>query len=125
MNSERIREIQLRTAFPDSRSVMSALLQVWNECGQESAAEISALRERAETAERERDSALAAGREQGHREGMEEMRERAALLAVSASRAAESIGQMEERDTASRDRMFARSREGLTIADAIRALPVK
>ena len=32
MNSERIKEIQQSTAYPDSISVQQALLQVWNEC---------------------------------------------------------------------------------------------
>ena len=36
MNSDRIREIQEETAYPDSVSVKTALLQVWNECQQES-----------------------------------------------------------------------------------------
>jgi hypothetical protein len=35
MTSERIKEIQLETAYPESRSVHLALLQVWNECEQE------------------------------------------------------------------------------------------
>lgn len=35
MNSDRIREIQKVTAYPDSVSVQQALLQVWNECEQE------------------------------------------------------------------------------------------
>jgi len=35
MNSERIKEIQNTTPYPDSVSVQQALLQVWNECGQE------------------------------------------------------------------------------------------
>ena len=35
MTSERIKEIQETTAYPDSLSVKQALLQVWNECGQE------------------------------------------------------------------------------------------
>jgi len=37
MNSERIEEIQSKTAYPESRSVRQALLQVWNECEQENA----------------------------------------------------------------------------------------
>ena len=36
MNSKRIKEIQSKTAYPDSISVQQALLQVWNECEQES-----------------------------------------------------------------------------------------
>ena len=35
MTSERIKEIQEQTAYPESRSVMLALNQVWNECEQE------------------------------------------------------------------------------------------
>ncbi len=34
MNSDRIREIQKETAYPDSVSVQQALLKVWNECEQ-------------------------------------------------------------------------------------------
>lgn len=35
MTTERIKEIQSRTAYPESVSVQQALLQVWNECEQE------------------------------------------------------------------------------------------
>ena len=35
MNSERIKEILKNTAYPESRSVYEALLQVWEECQQE------------------------------------------------------------------------------------------
>jgi hypothetical protein len=35
MNSKRIKELQYETAYPESRSVMLALNQVWNECAQE------------------------------------------------------------------------------------------
>ena len=35
MTADRIKEIQSKTAFPDSVSVCQALLQVWNECEQE------------------------------------------------------------------------------------------
>lgn len=35
MNTERIKEIQQETAYPDSISVQQALLKVWNECEQE------------------------------------------------------------------------------------------
>jgi hypothetical protein len=35
MNSDRIKEIQETTAYPESVSVKQALLQVWNECQQE------------------------------------------------------------------------------------------
>lgn len=39
MTSERIKELHLQTAYPKSRSVHQALLQVWNECAQESYSE--------------------------------------------------------------------------------------
>jgi hypothetical protein len=35
MTSDRIKELQQATAYPKSRSVQQALLQVWNECAQE------------------------------------------------------------------------------------------
>ena len=35
MTADRIKEIQDKTAFPDSVSVCQALLQVWNECEQD------------------------------------------------------------------------------------------
>ncbi|MFA7708149.1 MAG: dATP/dGTP pyrophosphohydrolase domain-containing protein [Candidatus Pacearchaeota archaeon] len=35
MNAERIKEIQKATAYPESVSVMQALLQVWHECDAE------------------------------------------------------------------------------------------
>lgn len=35
MTADRIKEIQDKTAFPDSVSVCQALLQVWNECDQD------------------------------------------------------------------------------------------
>ena len=41
MTSERIREIQQKTAYPDSISIQQALLQVWNECSKVSQPEIS------------------------------------------------------------------------------------
>jgi len=41
MTSERIKEIQQQTAYPDSVSVQQALLQVWNECSKVSQPEIS------------------------------------------------------------------------------------
>jgi hypothetical protein len=34
MTTERIKEIQMETAYPDSVSVQQALLKVWNECVQ-------------------------------------------------------------------------------------------
>jgi hypothetical protein len=36
MTSNRIKEIQEETAYPQSTSVMLALKKVWNECAQES-----------------------------------------------------------------------------------------
>jgi hypothetical protein len=44
MTSERIKEIQKTTAYPDSVGVMLALNQVWNECAQEQGKEIEELR---------------------------------------------------------------------------------
>ena len=35
MTADRIKEIQDKTAFPNSVSVCQALLQVWNECKEE------------------------------------------------------------------------------------------
>jgi len=35
MTSDRIKEIQLGTAYPESHSVKQALMQVWNECDQQ------------------------------------------------------------------------------------------
>ena len=35
MTTDRIKEIQAETAYPNSTSVQQALLQVWNECEQE------------------------------------------------------------------------------------------
>ena len=35
MTNDRIKEIQSKTAHPDSISVQQGLLQVWNECKQE------------------------------------------------------------------------------------------
>lgn len=35
MTSDRIKEIQEQTAYPESVSIQQALLQVWNECEQE------------------------------------------------------------------------------------------
>ena len=35
MNTERIKEIQKETGYPDSVSVQQALLKVWNECEQD------------------------------------------------------------------------------------------
>ena len=34
MNSDRIKEIQNKCAYPNSNSVAQALMQVWNECEQ-------------------------------------------------------------------------------------------
>jgi len=44
MNSDRIKEIQSQTAFPDSVSVGKALLQVWDEVQQAADAEIARAR---------------------------------------------------------------------------------
>jgi len=41
MNSDRIKEIQKTTAYPESVSVKQALLQVWNECEQEKVKNLS------------------------------------------------------------------------------------
>jgi len=35
MTADRIKEIQMASAYPNSQSVQQALLQVWNECIQE------------------------------------------------------------------------------------------
>ena len=45
MTSERIKQIQETTAYPESVSVKNALLQVWNECGQEYEQQLSSERE--------------------------------------------------------------------------------
>jgi hypothetical protein len=37
MTTDRIKEIQEKTAYPNSVSVQQALLQVWNECEQDMA----------------------------------------------------------------------------------------
>ena len=37
MNTDRIKEIQEKTAYPNSVSVQQALLQVWNECQEDMA----------------------------------------------------------------------------------------
>lgn len=72
MNSDRIKEIQVATAYPDSNSVQQALLQVWNECAQDAdkrvaelAAELvqerlaeSIMEIKYDDAKRERDQAL-------------------------------------------------------------------
>lgn len=44
MNSDRIKEIQDTTVFPESLSVKQALLQVWNECEQQANKEIERLK---------------------------------------------------------------------------------
>ena len=46
MNSDRIKEIQLLTAYPESVSVHQALLQVWNECEQEKSEELDRLKKK-------------------------------------------------------------------------------
>ena len=43
MNTERIKEIQQETAYPDSIGVQQALLKVWNECEQEKAVKNNAV----------------------------------------------------------------------------------
>jgi len=43
MTTDRIKEIQEGTACPNSKSVQQALLQVWNECEQQSQSEIESL----------------------------------------------------------------------------------
>ena len=42
MTSERIKEIQATTGYPDSVSIKQALLQVWNECEQSHTSPMSA-----------------------------------------------------------------------------------
>lgn len=49
MNSERIKEIQEITAYPESVSVKLALLQVWNECEQESNTQNALLKKELES----------------------------------------------------------------------------
>lgn len=54
MNGQRIREIQEETAYPESQSVQSALMQVWNEVAQTKRTElIRTMHERAESLEGE------------------------------------------------------------------------
>ena len=43
MNTGRIQEIHLGTAYPESTSVAQALLQVWNECAQERIPRVEAM----------------------------------------------------------------------------------
>lgn len=43
MTTDRIKKIQESTAYPSSQSVQQALLQVWNECAQQSQIEIDSL----------------------------------------------------------------------------------
>jgi hypothetical protein len=45
MTAERIKEIQLETAYPNSASVQQALLKVWNECEQENQIELEKLKD--------------------------------------------------------------------------------
>jgi hypothetical protein len=40
MTADRIKEIQTKTAFPDSVSVCQALFQVWNECQEDMTKEV-------------------------------------------------------------------------------------
>ena len=44
MDSDRIKEIQETTAYPQSVSVHQALLQVWNECEQDKSTHITHIR---------------------------------------------------------------------------------
>jgi len=46
MDSNRIKELQEQTAYPESRTVHIALLQVWNECQQENNKEIESYKNR-------------------------------------------------------------------------------
>jgi len=46
MNTERIKEIHDKTAYPDSRSVQQALLRVWNETEQPLQNRINELEEK-------------------------------------------------------------------------------
>ena len=43
MNTDRIKEIQEKTAYPNSVSVQQALLQVWNESQQDMADDLEAI----------------------------------------------------------------------------------
>ena len=45
MTSDRIEQIQKECAYPDSVSVMNALMQVWNEVAQEYEKELKVLLE--------------------------------------------------------------------------------
>lgn len=45
MNTDRIKEIQKATIYPESKNVQWALLQVWNECQQEFEAENKQLQQ--------------------------------------------------------------------------------
>ena len=45
MNSDRIEELMKATAYPESQSVYSALMQVWNECSQESNIKLQAVKD--------------------------------------------------------------------------------
>lgn len=53
MNSDRIKEIQETTAFPESLSVKQALLQVWNECEQQANKEIEVLKSQLKAKDKE------------------------------------------------------------------------
>ncbi|RLI66891.1 MAG: hypothetical protein DRO67_00570 [Candidatus Asgardarchaeum californiense] len=46
MNSDRIKEIQSKTPYPESVSVHNALHQVWNETYHEQESEIAALKQK-------------------------------------------------------------------------------
>jgi len=44
MTTDRIKEIQSKTAYPNSVSVQQALFQVWNECEQDQLAKLGYVR---------------------------------------------------------------------------------
>lgn len=53
MTTKRIKEIQAQTGYRESKSVAGALLQVWNECGQEYNTELTTLRAQLEEARKQ------------------------------------------------------------------------
>jgi hypothetical protein len=59
MTTDRIKEIQEGTAYPNSKSVQLALLQVWNECAQQSQSEIDSLTKEVERLRKENDKLIA------------------------------------------------------------------
>jgi hypothetical protein len=58
MNSNRIKDIQQTTAYPESVSVMQVLKQVWNECEQDNLKAIDELKAENERLMEQRDSAI-------------------------------------------------------------------